>query len=153
MKIGLIDTMFARINMGKIAEETIKEIAPEIELEKITVPGIKDLAVQVRILLEDKNCDIVLALGMPGKEAIDSQCAHEASLGIIYAQVLAKKPALGIFVFENEAKNDEGLKQIVFNRVKKHSINAVWMIKNPEELSKRAGTGERQGFENVGGID
>jgi riboflavin synthase len=153
MKIGLIDTMFARMNMSKIAEETIKEINSEIELEKLTVPGIKDLPVQVRIFLEDKKCDIVLALGMPGKEAIDSQCAHEASQGIIFAQLLAKKPALGVFVFENEAKTNEELKKIIISRVKKHAINAVWMISKPEELSKRAGTGERQGFENARRID
>ncbi|MFH1588161.1 MAG: riboflavin synthase [Candidatus Diapherotrites archaeon] len=152
-KIGIIDTMFSRINMGKIAEETIQKKAPEIELEKSTVPGIKDLPVQVRIFLEDKKCDIVLALGMPGKEKIDSQCAHEASQGIIFAQLLAKKPALGVFVFENEASNEEELKEIVFNRVSKHAINAIWMIKNPEELSKRAGTGERQGKENAKKIE
>ncbi len=153
MKIGLINTMFERINMSKIAEDTIRGFDSSIELEKLTVPGIKDLPVQVRIFLEDKNCDIVLAMGMPGKEKIDVQCAHEASMGIIQAQLLAKKPALGVFVFENEAKNNEELKKIVFNRVKKHTINAIWMIKHPRELMKRAGTGERQGFENAGRIE
>ncbi|MBI5553677.1 MAG: riboflavin synthase [Candidatus Diapherotrites archaeon] len=149
MKIGILDTMFARADMGALAEKTIRAHAPEIELIRFTVPGIKDLPVQVKIFLTQKNCDLVLALGMPGPMPIDQQCAHEASLGIQWAQLMAEKPALEVFVHENEASTDAELRSIIQNRVIKHAINAVWMLTAPEELKKRAGSGERQGKENA----
>jgi riboflavin synthase len=153
MKIGIIDTMFARANMGVLAEKTILGRAPEIEVVRFTVPGVKDLPVQVKIFLEKKGCDLVVALGMPGREKIDKQCAHEASLGIQMAQLMTNKHVLEVFVHEDEAESDEELKEIIINRVTKHSVNAVWLLKNPQELSMRAGTGERQGKENAKRIE
>jgi len=42
MKIGIADTTFARVNMGKIAIDEINKHA-SIATERYTVPGIKDL--------------------------------------------------------------------------------------------------------------
>lgn len=146
-KIGIADTTFARLDMGKIAIETLEKNAPKkIKIERVVVPGIKDLPVACKKLVEEKKCGIVLALGMPGPAKIDEICAHEASLGIIWAQLLTNTHVLGVFVHENEAKNDKELKKITVDRVAKHSINALDMLFSPQSLAKNAGKGKRQGF-------
>lgn len=148
-KIGIADTMFARANMGKLAEKTIKESTFPAKIERYTVPGVKDLPVACKKLLEEKECDIVIALGMPGKMQIDKQCAHEASLGIIHAQLLTNKHIIEVFVHEDEGKDDKELAEIMKNRTIKHAQNALHLLFRPEELRKKAGSGERQGKENA----
>ncbi len=150
MKIGIVDTTFAKINMGPIAINKIKENFEGIEIIRKTVPGIKDLAVECKILLEKENCDVSIALGMPGPEKIDEQCAHEASLGIMYAKLLTNKHILEVFVHENEAQTPEELHSICKNRTEKHALNAVRLIQNPGWFIERAGTGLRQGKDDVG---
>jgi riboflavin synthase len=44
MKIGIADTTFARVNMGAIAIDELRKNA-SVSLERVTVPGIKDLPV------------------------------------------------------------------------------------------------------------
>ncbi|NMA11265.1 MAG: riboflavin synthase, partial [Methanomicrobiales archaeon] len=44
MKIGIADTTFARIDMGRIAAEEISKHA-SVGIERYVVPGIKDLPV------------------------------------------------------------------------------------------------------------
>ena len=141
--------MFARADMGKLAEKTIKESTFPVQIERYTVPGVKDLPVACKKLLEEKNCDIAIALGMPGKMQIDKQCAHEASLGIIQAQLLTNKHIIEVFVHEDEGKDDRELAEIMRNRTVKHSMNALQLLFRPEELRKKAGTGQRQGKENA----
>ena len=68
-----------------------------------TVPGFKDLAVAAKQLIEEDGCRIVVALGMPGKEPVDKVCAHEASTGIMTAQLMTNTPILEVFVHEDEA--------------------------------------------------
>ncbi|KAF5418174.1 MAG: Riboflavin synthase [Candidatus Methanogaster sp.] len=100
-KVGIADTTFARYNMGAAAiDELNKRVS--VEIERYTVPGIKDLPVASKKLIEESGCDIVMALGMPGPEAIDKQCAYEASLGIIAAQLLTSKHIIEVFVYEDE---------------------------------------------------
>lgn len=43
---------------------------------KVYSTGIKDLPIASKKLLEESECDIVMALGMPGSKPIDKQCAH-----------------------------------------------------------------------------
>src|SRR3989344_4466563 len=118
VRIGVVDTTFARIDMGKIAVETLEKNAPgKISIERVVVPGIKDLPVACKKLIEEKKCAIVLALGMPGPAAIDETCAHEASLGIIWAQLLTNTHVLGVFVHESEVKNDEELSRVTNDSV------------------------------------
>ena len=142
MKIGIIDTTFAKINMGKIAADELGMNYPGAKVERRTVPGIKDLPVACKLLL--KECDICMALGMPGAKPIDKECAGQASLGIIMAQLMMEKHIVEVFVHENEAKNEKELKQITEDRVKKHAHNAVALVKGGV-LERKAGKGLRQG--------
>ena len=84
--IGIVDTMFARVNMGEIALEALAakpDRGQRFDLVRRTVPGIKDLAVEAQRLIQSHGCAIVLVMGMPGAEAVDQVCAHEASLGVM----------------------------------------------------------------------
>ena len=147
IKICVVDTTFARIDMGQIAIETLEKNAPQkISIERVVVPGIKDLPVACKKLIEEKKCGIVLALGMPGPAKIDETCAHEASMGIIWAQLLTNTHVLGVFVHESEVKSDEELARVTHDRVSKHAINALDMVFSPNKLFENAGRGKRQGY-------
>ena len=90
VKIGVVDTMFARYNMGAAARAELAECPGYNEKFTViakTVPGFKDLAVAAKNLIEKDGCSIVVALGMPGSAAIDKQCAHEAAQEIGRAHV------------------------------------------------------------------
>ena len=150
MKIAVVDTMFARINMGGIAVEEIKKNYSGIEIVRKTVPGFKDLAVECKILLEKDGCHVAIALGMAGGAKIDLQCAHEASMAIQQAKLSTNKHIIEVFVFENEAWNEHELIKIAKNRIQKHAHNAVNLILNPQKLIDQAGQGIRQGFEDEG---
>ena len=82
-KIGIADTTFARYDMAKAAIDELKKNVSGISIIRYTVPGMKDLPVAAKKLLVEQDCDIVMALGMPGKADKDKVCAHEASQGII----------------------------------------------------------------------
>ncbi|KAA0002468.1 MAG: riboflavin synthase [Thermoplasmata archaeon] len=150
MKVGIADTTFARYDMGRDAIDELRKNSPHIKIERYTVPGIKDLPVAAKKLLEEKNCDIVMALGMPGGEEIDKQCAHEASLGLINVQLLTNKHVIEVFVYEDEAKDEKELKWLAEKRTREHALNVIALLFHPEELTKKAGTGQRQGFEDAG---
>jgi len=151
MRIGIADTTFARVDMGKIAIDELRKIC-SLPYVRYTVPGIKDLPVAAKKLIEEKGCEIVIALGMPGPKPIDKQCAHEASLGLILAQLMTNKHIIEVFVHEDEAKDEKELLMITENRVREHVRNAVDLLLNPKRLQKLAGTGQRQGFPDVGPI-
>ena len=151
VRIGIADTMFARGDMGKLAEQTIRKskYSKQVQIERVTVPGFKDLAVACKKLIEEQGCEIVIACGMTGKADIDYMCAHEAAMGIMQAQLMTNKHIIEVFVFENEAKgNDALLAKIMKNRTVKHTINALNLVFNPKALQKKAGTAQRQGFSN-----
>ena len=88
--IGIADTTFARYDMAGAAINEMKNTGRGggFRIERYTVPGIKDLPVACKKLIEEKGCDIVMALGMPGAAEKDKVCAHEASTGLIQVQVL-----------------------------------------------------------------
>ncbi|MBI2208297.1 riboflavin synthase [Candidatus Woesearchaeota archaeon] len=150
-KIGIADTTFSRINMAEFAVDAIKKISKH-QIERYTVPGMKDLPVACKLLFEKYNCDIVLALGMAGPKPIDKQCSHEASLGMQTAQLMANKHIMEVFVHMDEADNDKELYQIAKNRTEKHALNAIELLKGKETLTKYAGMGKRQGKEDQGPI-
>jgi riboflavin synthase len=152
-KIGVVDTMFARYDMGAEARAELCECPGYGETFKVisrTVPGFKDLAVAAKNLIEKEDCSIVVALGMPGSAPIDKQCAHEASMGIMQAQLLTSTPILEVFVHEDEADEPIVLRRLFENRSREHARNAYWMLFEPEQLSERAGKGIRQGFADAG---
>ena len=144
-KIGIADTTFARVNMAEFVIDTVRESGENVKIERYTVPGIKDIPVAAKRLLEYYNCDIVIALGMPGAKPIDKQCAHEASIGIQKTQLLTNKHILEVFVHLDEAIKNRELYDIAKDRAIKHTHNALQMLKSKEALTKYAGTGKRQG--------
>lgn len=149
-KIGVADTMFARYDMAKAAIEEIKQSMAGVSIVRVTVPGVKDLPVASKKLIEEQGCDIVIALGMPGSKPIDKSCAHEASMGLIQAQLMTNTHIIEVFVHEDEADNPKELIKIMENRSKEHAKNLVDLLFSPESLRKRAGMGIRQGKENAG---
>jgi len=154
-KIAIVDTMFARFDMGAVAENELKRqpgFGNRFEIVRTTVPGIKDLAVACKRLIERENCLLVLAFGMPGRADLDQLSAHEASLGIVAAQLLTNTPILQVFVHESESDDQEELRTIARERSAKHAINACWMLYEPEQLKQRAGKGIRQGSADAGSL-
>jgi riboflavin synthase len=150
-KIGIADTMFARVDMFKIAKKALEDsMEPGIKVERYTVPGVKDLPVACKKLLE--HCDICMALGMPGDKSIDKTCAHEASQGLIQTQLMTNKHIIEVFVHLDEGKDDKELLEIVKNRTYDHTMNVILLLEGGSALQKRAGKGIRQGKENVGMI-
>ena len=149
MKIGIADTTFARIDIGGIAIDEIRKHA-SVGLERYVVPGIKDLPVACKKLIEERGCDLVMALGMPGGAEKDKVCAHEASQGLILCQLMTNKHIIEVFVHEDEAKDAKELAWLMEQRTREHAVNAVRLALRPKDLEKLAGTGQRQGFEDVG---
>lgn len=152
MKIAVVDTTFSRVDMGAIALDELKRSHPSHTVERRTVPGIKDLAVECKKLL-DSGCDVAIALGMVGGAPIDTQCAHEASLGIQQAKLLTNKHIVEVFVHENEAWSGREFEDICQDRIRKHVHNAVLMVMDPAQLTKNAGMGARQGRKDEGPVE
>ncbi|MFP3318519.1 MAG: riboflavin synthase [Thermoplasmata archaeon] len=150
--IGIADTTFARYDMAKSAIEQLKSMGTGFKIVRYTVPGIKDLPVASKILFDKYNCDLVIALGMPGPKEIDKMSAHEAALGLIQVQIMVGKHVLVVFVHEDEAKDEKELAWLSDRRSREHAENAYYLLFNQEHLQKRAGKGLRQGFEDVGPI-
>jgi len=153
VKIGVVDTMFARYDMGQAACDELATLPGHGTKFKViaqTVPGFKDLAVAAKNLIERDGCSIVVALGMPGSAPIDKQCAHEAAQGIMMAQLLTSTPILEVFVHEDEADDPKVLASVFENRSRDHARNAYWMLFEPDQLRRRAGQGIRQGFGHAG---
>ena len=152
-RIGVVDTMFARYDMGAEAVDELKQCpghGERFEVVRRTVPGFKDLGVECKKLIEEQGCVIVVALGMPGKAAIDQVCAHEASQGIMLAQLLTNTHVLEVFVHENEEEDPGRLAAVCVDRARKHARNAYQMVYEPEALTRRAGQGVRQGYGDAG---
>jgi len=149
--VGVADTTFARYDMAKVVLETIAAQS-DAKIIRYTVPGVKDLPVACKKLLEESGCEIVIALGMPGKEEKDKVCAHEASTGIISAQLLTNKHILEVFVHEDEGKSEKELADICHERARKHALNLLALLEGKNKLTENAGTGRRQGKADAGPI-
>src|SRR3989338_5344994 len=125
--------------MGLLAVETLLKEGRKVEVERYIVPGCKDLAVASKRLVEEFSCDIVLELGWVGKEDIDERCAHEANLGLIQAELLTNTHILKVFVHEREEKDEKKLLALARDRVVKHTLNALALLKGKEVLAGFAG--------------
>lgn len=147
-RVGILDTTFARYDMAKAAMNELNQLC-NLKFVRRTVPGIKNLPGTAKQLL-DGGCDLVMAFGMPGAAPIDKQCAHEASLGLIWAQLLTNKHVVEVFVFEDEAPNEKELADLAEKRAREHSHNVYRMLFKPDELIKLAGTGQREGGPDAG---
>lgn len=151
-RIGIADTTFSRYDMARDAIDEIKQSVSGVKIIRYTVPGIKDLPVACKKLIEEQECDLVIAMGMPGKKPIDKTCAHEASMGLIQAQLMTNTHIIEVFVHEDEAEDEKELAKLAENRVREHALNAVKLLFRPRELQREAGTGQRQGYEDAGSI-
>lgn len=150
-RIGVVDTTFASVDMGGIVIRTLQAHATGLRIERYTVPGLKDLAVAAKRLL-DSGCDIAIACGMPGPEPVDKQTAHVASTGLQFAMVMSGKHIVEVFVHLDEAKDAKELEAVVHNRCSEHALNALALLKGPTALTGKAGTGQRQGYADVGDV-
>ena len=151
VKLAVVDTTFARIDMARFAvQEISREFGDSVVLIRSTVPGIKDLAVECKRLLDFEQCDAAMALGMVGGADLDQHCSNQASLGIQWAKLLTNKHIVEVFVHECEAKDERELYSICEDRARKHARNAVILARGSKELMNFAGKGLRQGRKNVG---
>lgn len=154
-RIGVVDTMFARVDLGGFALDELRHCdgyGERFEVLHRTVPGFKDLAVECKLLVEREGCAILVALGMPGRAPIDQVCAHEAAQGLMLAQLATSTHILEVFVHEAEADDPGELLSICEDRARKHARNAYWMLYEPDQLARRAGQGVRQGHADAGPI-
>ncbi len=149
MRVGVADTTFSRVNMGAIAIDELRKHA-SVAIERTTVPGIKDLPVACKKLIDERRCDIVMALGMPGGKDKDKMCAHEASQGLITCQLMTNTHIIEVFVHEDEANDETELAWLAGQRTREHAANAVKLVLHPKDLEREAGTGQRQGFPDAG---
>ena len=150
MKMGICDTTFARFDMAEAAMDQIKQQVSNIKFIRRTVPGVKDFPVASKKLIDEEDCELVMAFGMPGPESIDKVCAHEASTGLIHAQLMTNTHIIEVFVHEDEGKDEKDLKVLAENRARQHADNVVKMLFKPEKLRREAGMGMREGRENKG---
>ncbi len=152
MRIGLADTTFSQVDMASFAVSVLKKDAPSFEIERYTGPGFKDLPVASKKLIEEHHCDIVLAFGWAGSEKIDEQCAMEANIALMNAELLTNKHILKVFVFSSESSDPKILFNLAKDRVEKHTRNALALLRGKEELSTYAGKGLRQGSSHRGAL-
>ena len=151
-RIGIVDTMFARYDMTKDVVDVLTQYPGLIEWVRYTVPGIKDLPVACLKLFREKECDLVIALGMPGPKVKDKASTQIASQGLMEVQLMTMKHIIEVFVHEDEGGSPVELKSIMKDRASKHAQNAVDLLLFPEKLSSRAGQGVRQGFPDAGSL-
>ncbi len=149
-RIGIADTTFARYDMASAAINELQSLTAGFKIIRYTVPGIKDLPVACKKLFDEHACDIIMALGMPGAKPIDKQCAHEASTGLIHTQLLCNKHIIEVFVHEDEAQDGKTLAWLADRRAREHARNVIDLVFHPENLTKHAGHGHREGFEDAG---
>lgn len=150
-KIGVVDTTFARVDMANYAVRALRARGTGFKVLRATVPGIKDLPVACRRMFLE-GADLCLALGMPGRADYDKTCAHEASLGLLFASVLEAKPVVECFVFEGEASGPKELDALAQRRAEEHALNAYSLLFRPRDLARHAGEGLRQGFADAGPV-
>src|SRR5438132_3506251 len=105
MRIGIVDTSFSRYDMASAAIDELRKQGGGFLVERYTVPGIKDLAAGARILF-DRGCELVLALGMVGRQPVDKDCALAADFGLQAVQAAVGRPILGGMVHEEEAADE-----------------------------------------------
>ncbi len=147
-KFGVVDTTFSRINLGDIALDELRKFG--FRAIRITVPGIKDLPVSAKKLIEEEGCDIVITLGWVGGTQKDLLSYLVLSVGLVMVQLMTNRHVIDVTVHEDEAESDKELMKLAENRVREHVENAVKLMTHPKQLIREAGTGQRQGSEDAG---
>jgi riboflavin synthase len=137
--------------MASAAIDELRKQGGGFVLDRYTVPGIKDLAAGARILF-DRGADLVLALGMVGRQPVDKDCALAADFGLQFVQAQIGKHILGVMVHEEEAPTEAALADLFDRRTREHAVNAYDLLFRPAAMLARAGTGQREGFADAGPI-
>ncbi len=152
-KIGVVDTTFARVDMASEVIDVIKSNIPDAKIIRYTVPGIQDIPVAAKKLIEEEGCEIVITLGWVGKTLTDKLSYLALSIGLINVQLMTNKHIIDVTVHEDEAEDEKELYRIAVERSRKHAENLVALLtKGREALAKKAGRGIRQGYPDVGPI-
>ncbi len=135
--------------MAATAIDELQKQGGGFMVERYTVPGIKDLAAGAKILF-DRGCDLVMALGMVGRQPVDKDCALAADFGLQAVQAQVGRHILGVMVHEEEAPDEAQLAWLFDRRTREHAVNAYDLLFRPEAIRVRAGTGQREGFADAG---
>lgn len=152
-RIGVVDTTFARVDMASHVIDVIKSSIPDAKIIRYTVPGIKDIPVAAKKLIEEEGCDIVITLGWVGKTLTDKLSYLALSIGLINVQLMTNKHIIDVTVHEDEAEDEKELYRIAVERSRKHAENLVALLtRGGEALTKKAGRGIRQGYPDAGPI-
>ncbi len=147
--IGVVDTTFARVDMAKYAIQELKRLVPALKVKRYTVPGIKDVAVAAKRLL-DEGCDAIITLGWVGPTQTDKFSYLAYSIALQQLQITYGKHIIDVTVHEDEAQGEK-LREVAINRAREHARNlALLVTKGPNALTPLAGTGQRQGWPDVG---
>ncbi len=150
-RIGIVDTSFSRFDMAASAVDELQRQGGGFDVLRYTVPGIKDLAAGAKILF-DRGADLVITLGMVGKQTVDKDCALAADFGLQMVQATTGKHIIGVMVHEEEAPDEAKLAWLFDRRTREHAVNAYDLLFRPDAIRRRAGTGQREGYADAGPI-
>jgi riboflavin synthase len=135
--------------MAGAAIDELQRQGGGFEIARYTVPGIKDLAAGAKILF-DHGCDLVMTLGMVGRQTVDKDCALAADFGLQAVQARVGRHIIGVMVHEEEAADEKKLAWLFDRRTREHAINAYDLLFRPDAIRARAGTGQREGYDDAG---
>ncbi len=148
--IGVVDTTFARVDMGAVAIDELKNLLPHTAVRRLTVPGIKN-TVWGALKLIKEGCEAVIVLGWVGPTPVDKYSYLATSIGLMQLQIETGVLVLDVTVHEEEGGGDERrLREIALDRTRKHVWNLVQMLRGG--LEQYAGKGLRQGYPHAGEI-
>ncbi len=153
VRICIVDTTFARVDMARRAIEVLRQLMPNAEIFRRTVPGLKDVPVEVLRMFEELDCDAGMVFGWVGPTLTDKITYAAYSMAMQLVQLKLGKHVIDVTVHEDEAGDEESLLSIAIDRAEKHAYNLYLLLTNPEELSKYAGKGLRQGYPDAGPIE
>ena len=151
-RIGVIDTTFSNIDTASIAIKEIKRLANQVTIRRYTVPGLRDIPLACKILIEREKCGVVLATGMVSRKGAEKQVENQSVHGIMMVQLQTGRHVITAFFDEHETRDKTKLYKIVVDRVRKHAQNSLKLLAVPESLTDFAGLGLRQGGKDVGQI-
>lgn len=150
--VGIVDTTFARVDMAKFALNELRKHLPAANVERTTVPGIKDIPGAVKRIIEEKECQGVITFGWVGAEKVDKYSYLATSTALMWLELTTSAIIVDVTIHEDEAEKEKELYKIAEDRSRKHTRNLVLLLTDPEKLTKLAGKGKRQGYPDEGPI-